>query len=122
MIYFPTKPLELATPFGKRVDFELSKILTDSAELAASTMTRAVNGNDRQPEFFSTLLREQFTRARFGRWQQNSLGGIRRVFQPFVTAMHADEHLDFIVIGRDVVVANWPVETESITGARFEII
>ena len=41
MMYLPTRPLELARPFGNRADFEFSRMRTDSAELAASTTTRA---------------------------------------------------------------------------------
>src|SRR4051812_48438522 len=39
--YLPTTPLELARPFGKRADFELSSSRADSQQLAATTMTRA---------------------------------------------------------------------------------
>src|SRR5688572_24898600 len=40
--YLPTKPLPLARPLEKREDFEFSKILADSHELAASMTTLAV--------------------------------------------------------------------------------
>src|SRR5512141_723076 len=39
--YLPTTPPELASPWGKRDDFELSSSRADSHALAASTTTRA---------------------------------------------------------------------------------
>ena len=39
--YLPTTPLELASPFGKRLDCEFSSNRADSQQLAASTTMRA---------------------------------------------------------------------------------
>ena len=39
--YLPTTPLELASPWGKRDDLELSRMRALSQALAASTITRA---------------------------------------------------------------------------------
>jgi hypothetical protein len=45
--YRPTVPLEFASPWGNRLERELSRILADSHALAASTTTRASTRSSR---------------------------------------------------------------------------
>ena len=83
---------------------------------------RDVRRNHWNTDFCATFFGEQFIRARFRRRQQNSGRGIRRVFQTFVAAEHADQPLYFVVIGCEIFVIKRPVNTQSVAAARLEII
>src|SRR3954453_14272835 len=36
--------------------------------------------------------------------------------------MHADQHLDLVVVRRDVCVTEWPIETKTVAFTSFEVV
>ena len=66
----------------------------------------------------SCFLDHELVQAGFGRRKENP---IRMIFQSFVTTKHTYQPVNFIVIRFYVIVANWPVVTQSIDTAPFEI-
>ena len=82
----------------------------------------AVNRDDGQAEFLGVFLREEFAGAGLRRREQTAVGRVGRVFETVVGAVNADEHLDLVVVGRDIVVADRPVEPETVARVGFEIV
>ena len=60
--------------------------------------------------------------ARLGRRQQHAVGRIRRVLHAVVRAVHADQHLDLVVVRREILVVHGPVEAEAVARVRLEVV
>ncbi len=91
-------------------------------EIELLRKNRAMPGDDGNPEAPGALLHQVIADQGRRRRQQASRRGIGRVLQPFVGAVHADQPLDFVVVGRHILVGNRPVEPQAVAGVRLEIV
>src|SRR2546430_7363366 len=62
------------------------------------------------PEALRPLRQKQVTDERRGRRQQTLGRRIRSVLPPLVGAVDADQQLNLVVVGRDILVTDGPVE------------
>ena len=83
---------------------------------------RPVHRDHRDPQRLAALLGQQLAGAESRRWQQHTGRRVRRVLQALIAAEHSDQHLDLVVIGRNVLVVDRPVEAEAIALARLEVV
>ena len=83
---------------------------------------RPVDRDDRDAQPPGMFLGVQFRGAALGRRQEHSLWRIRRILQPAIVSIDADEHFHFRVERRHVLVSDRPVKAEPVPAARFEII
>src|SRR5580698_779783 len=88
----------------------------------ASVVRLSQNGQPRGDAYHAQLvagfLDDGFSAAWLGRRQKNAIG---RTGNVFFRAEDADVGFDFVVVGRDVVVAQRPVIAHAIVRPDFEI-
>jgi hypothetical protein len=82
----------------------------------------AVNGDHRKTKLLCAGLRQLFAGPQCRRRLQAASGRIGRVLQSVIVTVNADQHLDLVVIRRDVLVVHRPVEPEPVATARLEIV
>jgi len=80
------------------------------------------DGDHGNPQPAPALAHEKLAYPRLRRGQQAAVRRVGRVLKPAVGAIDADQHLDLVVVRRDVLVGNGPVETETVAAARLEIV
>ncbi len=83
---------------------------------------RAVDGQRRDAERRHVLFAVEFRGAEGRRRLEHAVRGTRRVLEAVVVAVDADEHLDLVVVRRDLLVGERPVETEAVAALRLEIV
>lgn len=81
-----------------------------------------MNRHDLRSDLSAVLLCVKLANTQLRRGQQHPGRGVGRVFQAFAGAKNADEHLNLVVVGRDVVIADRPVQTRAEAGARLEVV
>ncbi len=75
-----------------------------------------------RPSFFSAGPDELFAGAHGRRRLEATGGRVGRVFEAVVLAENTNEHLGLVVVGREVLVAQRPVEAEAVARTRLEIV
>src|SRR5947208_12573799 len=70
-------------------------------------------------ELLAGLLDHQLVAAGLGRRQELAVG---RVLNPLVRAEHADQLFGLVVVRRQVVVSDRPVETLAVAAVRLEVV
>ena len=83
---------------------------------------RAVSCDHRDANLLRPLCDQEIADTRPGRWQEAARRGVWRVLESIVGAVHADEHLDLVVVGREFLVGQRPVESQPVAAARLEVI
>ena len=78
--------------------------------------------DDRDREAVARLLRKQFIGARRRRRLEDSVGRIRRILQPLIGPVDADEGLRAIVPGREVLIRHGPVEPQPVPAPGLEVV
>src|SRR6185436_5734148 len=73
-------------------------------------------------ELLRALLDQQVADARLRRRQQHAGRAVGRVLQALVRTVHADQHLHFVVVGREIVVTDGPVEAQAIARVWLEVV
>src|SRR5256886_11775574 len=76
----------------------------------------------RYAEALRPLCHQQVADQRPGRRQQAPRWRVRRVLQALVAAVYADQQLDPVVVGRDVLVSYRPVEPQPVAPAGLEVV
>ena len=72
-----------------------------------------------QTGFFSAFFDEKFVKSRFGRREEKS---IRLVEDAFFGAKYSDQFVNLVIVGLEIVIANWPVIAHAIDTCSFEVI
>ena len=83
---------------------------------------RAMAGDDGDAEALRSLCDEQVADARLRRRQQAARRRVRRVLEPVACAIDADQHFDPVVVRREFLVGNRPVESQPVTALRLEVV
>src|SRR5205823_10199138 len=74
------------------------------------------------PEALRPLREKQVTDQRRGRRQQTLGWRIRSVLAPLVGAVDADQQLNLVVVGRDILVTDGPVEPQPVATPGLEVV
>src|SRR5436190_10033076 len=74
------------------------------------------------PEALRPLRHKQVTDQRRGRRQQTLGWRIRSVLAPLVGAVDADQQLNLVVVGRDILVTDGPVEPQPVATPGLEVV
>src|SRR5260221_5584822 len=78
--------------------------------------------DDRYAQALRPLRNQQVSDEGCG-WRQEAAGrGIRGVFPTLVGTVDTDQQLDLVVIRRDVLIADGPIEAESVPALRLEVV
>ena len=96
----------------------LRAVVTGRAAVVRLRQNRQARRNAQDVQLVAGLLDDGFGAARLGRRQKNSVGSAGNVF---FRAENSDVGLDFVVVGRDVFVADRPVVAHAVVRADFEI-
>src|SRR5215831_12362089 len=109
---------------GRDEDLARAEVRSDTAAAPALSAVMAGGaaverpGKDREPrrdawntDFVAGLFENHFAAARFGRRLENAVG---RTGYVFLRAEDTDVAFDLIVVGRNIVVGDGPVVTETI--------
>src|SRR5437016_13014056 len=76
----------------------------------------------RDAEALRPLCHQQVADQRPGRRPQAPRWRVRRVLQTLVAAVHADQQLDLVVVGRDVLVSYGPIEPQPVATVGLEVV
>ena len=79
-------------------------------------------GDHRNSHARAALFDQEVADQRLRRRQQHAIRRAGCVLEAVVGAVHAYQHLDLVVIRREILVAHRPVEAEAVTRMRLEIV
>ena len=65
---------------------------------------------------------QQFERPGLGRWQLGAVSGHWGVLEALIVGIDADQGFGPVVVRFQFVVGEWPIEAETVPGARFEVV